>query len=151
MISNSIVHHIPEPATVLAEMVRVTAPGGVLFVRDLLRPDDEATLRRLVELHAAGANAHQQQMFADSLHAALTLAEVRDLVATLGFDPVEVRQTTDRHWTWNTRSRDRKGAEAGSGDLPRSLTVAALMLVRSKPWAVSVTSPCGRWGRCRTA
>lgn len=38
VISNSIVHHIPEPITVLAEMVRVVAPGGVLFVRDLLRP-----------------------------------------------------------------------------------------------------------------
>ena len=45
VISNSIVHHIPEPAEVLAEMARVTAPGGVLFVRDLLRPDDETTLR----------------------------------------------------------------------------------------------------------
>lgn len=103
-ISNSIVHHIPEPAAVLVEMVRVTAPGGVLFVRDLLRPDDEATLRRQVELHAGEANAHQQKMFADSLHAALALSEIRDLVAALGFDPSEVRQTTDRHWTWNTRN-----------------------------------------------
>ena len=99
----------------------MTAPGGVLFVRDLFRPDEESTLRRLVDLYAAGANAHQQQMLADSLHAALTLGEVRDLVATLGLDPFEVRQTTDRHWTWNTRSRDRKEAEAGSGTLPAPL------------------------------
>src|SRR4051794_28760707 len=35
VISNSIVHHIPEPRGVLAEMIRVTAPAGVLFVRDL--------------------------------------------------------------------------------------------------------------------
>ncbi len=110
VISNSIVHHIPEPAAVLAEMARMTAPGGVLFVRDLLRPDDEAALRRLVEVHAAGANAHQQRMFADSLHAALTLAEVRDLAVTLGFDPFEVRQTTDRHWTWSTRGGQKRGA-----------------------------------------
>jgi ubiquinone/menaquinone biosynthesis C-methylase UbiE len=103
VISNSIVHHIPEPAGVLAEMARVAAPGGVLFVRDLLRPDDEATLRRLVEQYAGGANAHQQKMFADSLRAALTLAEVCGLVAALGFDPSEVRQTTDRHWTWKSK------------------------------------------------
>jgi len=102
VISNSIVHHVPEPGAVLAEMVRVAAPGGVLFVRDLLRPDDEAALQRLVELHAAGANAHQRKMFADSLHAALTLDEVRGLVAALGFDRAQVRQTTDRHWTWRT-------------------------------------------------
>jgi ubiquinone/menaquinone biosynthesis C-methylase UbiE len=103
VISNSIVHHIPEPAAILAEMVRITAPGGGLFVRDLLRPEDEPTLGRLVEMHAAGANAHQRKMFADSLHAALTVDEVRSLVAALGFDPAEVRQTTDRHWTWWTK------------------------------------------------
>ena len=103
VISNSIVHHIPEPGRVLAEMVRVVAPGGLLFVRDLLRPADEATLAALVETYAAGANAHQQQMFADSLRAALTLEEVRALVEGLGLDPSAARQTTDRHWTWAAR------------------------------------------------
>jgi ubiquinone/menaquinone biosynthesis C-methylase UbiE len=100
VMSNSIVHHIPRPEAVLAEMVRVVGFGGLLFVRDLLRPDDEAALRGLVDQYAAGANDHQRQMFADSLHAALTLAEIRDLVAGLGFEPATVRQTTDRHWTW---------------------------------------------------
>jgi ubiquinone/menaquinone biosynthesis C-methylase UbiE len=100
VVSNSIVHHIPEPGSVLAEMVRVTAQGGRLFVRDLLRPEDQARLRHLVATYAGDANAHQQKMFADSLHAALTLAEIRDLVGALGYPPDGVRQTTDRHWTW---------------------------------------------------
>ncbi len=100
VLSNSIVHHIPRPETVLAEMARVARPGGRIFVRDLARPCDDAALRRLVEQYAAGANDHQRQMFADSLHAALTLGEVRDLVATLGHDPGGVRLTSDRHWTW---------------------------------------------------
>jgi ubiquinone/menaquinone biosynthesis C-methylase UbiE len=103
VISNSIVHHIPEPGRVLAEMARLTMKGGDLFVRDLLRPESEAELARLVNLHAAGANDHQRQMFADSLHAALTVDEVRALVAGLGFPPEGVRQTTDRHWTWTAR------------------------------------------------
>ncbi|MFO0929972.1 MAG: methyltransferase domain-containing protein [Gemmataceae bacterium] len=103
VMSNSIIHHIPEPFTVLAEMSRVAAPGGLLFVRDLLRPDDERMLRELVDLHAAGANDHQRQLFADSLHAALSLAEVRELVGRLGFDPAGVQQTTGRHWTWVAR------------------------------------------------
>ncbi|HMC63410.1 MAG TPA: methyltransferase domain-containing protein [Gemmataceae bacterium] len=100
IISNSIVHHIPEPARVLAEMVRVAEAGAVLFVRDLLRPKDEATVRQLVSTYAGEANAHQQQMFADSLRAALTLGEVRALVAALGFDGDSIQQTSDRHWTW---------------------------------------------------
>jgi ubiquinone/menaquinone biosynthesis C-methylase UbiE len=106
VISNSIVHHIPEPERVFAEMVRVTAPGGLLFVRDLLRPADEAEVRRLVELYAADANEHQRKMFGDSLRAALTLAEVQAIVAAHGFDPSTVRQTTDRHWTWSSRTRN---------------------------------------------
>src|SRR5262249_12656659 len=103
VVSNSIVHHIPDPSVVVGEMVRVCAPGGLLFVRDLLRPPDDATLAHLVEQHAAGANEHQRRLFADSLHAALSLDEVRALVTTQGFDPAGVRQPTDRHWTWTAR------------------------------------------------
>jgi ubiquinone/menaquinone biosynthesis C-methylase UbiE len=100
VLSNSIVHHIPEPACVLAELVRVVVGGGLLFVRDLVRPEDDAAGRHLVQSYAGTANAHQQQMFEDSLRAALSLAEIRALVAKLGFEPETVRQTTDRHWTW---------------------------------------------------
>lgn len=99
VISNSIVHHIPEPAGVLGEMSRALQPGGLLFVRDLLRPDDIATLDRLVAQYAGEANEHQQQMFRDSLHAALTLEEVRGMLADLGLPRECVTQTTDRHWT----------------------------------------------------
>jgi ubiquinone/menaquinone biosynthesis C-methylase UbiE len=103
IISNSIVHHIPEPATAVAEMVRVAAPGATLFVRDLLRPDDDLTLQRLVTTYAGDANSHQQKMFGESLHAALTLAEIRTLVTSLGYNGETVQQTTDRHWTWCAR------------------------------------------------
>jgi ubiquinone/menaquinone biosynthesis C-methylase UbiE len=103
VISNSIVHHIPEPRRVLAEMKRVLQPGGVLFVRDLLRPADDVMLQHLVRTYAGDANAHQQKMFSESLHAALTLTEIRQLAAELGFAPATVQQTTDRHWTWSAR------------------------------------------------
>lgn len=100
VISNSIIHHIPEPRFCFAEMHRVCAPGGTLFVRDLLRPADRTTLDHLVNTYAAGANDHQRKMFAESLHAALTLDEVRAHVTALGYGESTVRQTTDRHWTW---------------------------------------------------
>jgi ubiquinone/menaquinone biosynthesis C-methylase UbiE len=101
VISNSIVHHIPEPKGVLVEIVRVMRPGGRLFVRDLLRPADKVTLTYLVRTYAAGANDHQRRMFDDSLRAALNLTELRGLIAALGYDPAEARQTSDRHWTWS--------------------------------------------------
>ena len=105
VISNSILHHVPQPAAVLGEAWRVAAPGGLLFFRDLLRPEDEQTVRRLVDTYTSGANEHQQQMFADSLRAALTVEEIRRLVAELGLAPDCVRATSDRHWTWVGRKR----------------------------------------------
>ncbi|MSU78492.1 MAG: class I SAM-dependent methyltransferase [Gemmataceae bacterium] len=104
VISNSIVHHIPEPFAVFAEMARVVKNGGVLFVRDLLRPTTKAALDEFVRMYAGDANAHQQKMFSESLHAALTLDEVQDLVRRVGHDPASVKQTSDRHWTWATIS-----------------------------------------------
>lgn len=100
VISNSIVHHIPEPFGMLAELCRVVRPGGTIFVRDLMRPVDDATVNRLVATYAAGANDHQRQMFDDSLRAALSLDEMRLLVKRLGFEPTTVQATSDRHWTW---------------------------------------------------
>lgn len=101
VVSNSIVHHIPEPRAVLAEAVRVVRPGGLLFVRDLLRPADDATVRHLVATYAGDANEHQQAMFESSLRAALSLNEIRELVQSLGFAPETVQATSDRHWTWS--------------------------------------------------
>jgi len=102
VISNSIVHHIPEPHGVLAEACRMLQAGGVLFVRDLLRPKDDATVLHLVDTYAAGANAHQRQLFEASLRAALSLDEIRHIVSQLGHPTDEVQQTSDRHWTWIT-------------------------------------------------
>lgn len=99
VMSNSILHHIPEPAACLAEMLRVVSPGGLLFVRDLMRPADSPELERLVTLYAGDANAHQRQMFRDSLHAALTVDEVRTQGVALGVGIKCVQQTSDRHWT----------------------------------------------------
>ncbi len=101
VVSNSIVHHIPEPMDCLREMVRVTRQdNGIVFVRDLLRPADDETVKQLVQTYAGEENAHSRQMFDDSLRAALSLEEIRELVLQLGFDPGSVQATSDRHWTW---------------------------------------------------
>jgi ubiquinone/menaquinone biosynthesis C-methylase UbiE len=104
VISNSILHHIAEPRSVIAEAVRVTAPGGLLFHRDLARPNDQAELLHLVESYAGSATAYQRKLFSDSLHAALSLEEIRSLVAGFGFKRETVHMTSDRHWTWVARA-----------------------------------------------
>lgn len=102
VVSNSIVHHIPEPARVLEEMWRVLAPGGVLFVRDLARPESRADLGRLVETYASGEPERARVLFEASLEAALTPAEIVAMIAPLGIPPHAVAMTSDRHWTLHT-------------------------------------------------
>jgi ubiquinone/menaquinone biosynthesis C-methylase UbiE len=97
---NGSVHHIPDPFACFAEMHRVCAVGGTIFVRDLLRPATRPALDAIVNQHAAEANNYQRAMFAASLGASLTLDEVRAAVGRFGYEPETVQQTSDRHWTW---------------------------------------------------
>ena len=91
-----------------AEMWRVTAKGGLLFVRDLHRPT--TTPRSTVSSRSTqgGRRAdparvasfeNQRALFRASLCAALTVAEVARMVAPLGVPASAVTMTSDRHWT----------------------------------------------------
>ncbi len=100
VVSNSILHHIPKPRTVIAEAIRVTRPGGLLFHRDLARPNSEAELQHLVDTYAAGCTPYQRRLYTESLHAALAVKEMAELVTSFGVPANSVRMTSDRHWTW---------------------------------------------------
>lgn len=100
VISNSIIHHIPEPLQVLKEAWRVTNAGGWLFFRDLARPESQEQLQHLVDTYAADCNASQRKMFAESLHAALTVEEIAAMLQEIGAEPKRLEMTSDRHWTF---------------------------------------------------
>ena len=99
VISNSIIHHIPQPIEVLAEMKRILKPGGVLLIRDLMRPETADQVETFVQQYAGEENEHQQQMFRQSLHAALTVEEVQDMLKECHWPEDWVAATSDRHWT----------------------------------------------------
>ncbi|MGE5656773.1 MAG: class I SAM-dependent methyltransferase [Actinomycetota bacterium] len=99
VISNSILHHLPDPLPFLKELKRVLKPNGSIFLRDLLRPMDGAMRDRLVELYAPDCNDHQKQLFSDSLQAAFTLNEVAQMIQAAELEGVKVYQSSDRHWT----------------------------------------------------
>jgi hypothetical protein len=80
-------------------MVRILEPGGTLFVRDLARPVDGLRLSEIVEQYAADAPPIAKKMFEESLHAALTVREVAEMVSPLGIPGSCVGMTSDRHWT----------------------------------------------------
>jgi ubiquinone/menaquinone biosynthesis C-methylase UbiE len=108
---NSTVHHIPEPLVLFKEMARVVKKDGALIVRDLMRPETMDEAWTIVRRAAAGEHIRQQQLFFDSLCAALTLGEVRDLAQRAGLldgvDKARVRiaPCSDRHWTLERHAR----------------------------------------------
>ncbi len=102
VISNSLLHHQPDPRPAIGEMVRVVRGGGRIFVRDLIRPEDTSTVEALVATYAGDEPEPARQLLRQSLYAALTVDEVREMVAPFGFSPDDVQRTSDRHWTWNS-------------------------------------------------
>lgn len=99
VISNSLIHHIPEPMGAFSELFRVLAPGGVLLVRDLVRPHNDAEIEELVARYAATDTPRQRALFEASLRAALSLEELRAIAAQVGLPPEALALTSDRHWT----------------------------------------------------
>lgn len=99
VISNSIVHHLPEPLPFWQEVKRVLKPGGGIFIRDLLRPENEEITEGFVNKYAADCNEHQRGLFRDSLKAAFTVDEVREMIETAHLEGVTIYQSSDRHWT----------------------------------------------------
>ena len=99
VMSNSIVHHIPDPARAFADMMKLRKRGGLLFVRDLERPEGDAAVRALVERYAASESDRARALLEASLRAALTIDEVAAMVAKLGIPASAITRTSDRHWT----------------------------------------------------
>jgi ubiquinone/menaquinone biosynthesis C-methylase UbiE len=98
IVSNSLVHHIPEPLEFFREVQRLARPGAALYVKDLHRPETTAELEGLVWTYARDCSQYQRRLFWDSLNAALTTSEVLAMCRQLGMHDVTVRRCSDRHW-----------------------------------------------------
>jgi ubiquinone/menaquinone biosynthesis C-methylase UbiE len=99
VISNNLAHHIPEPADLFSEIVRVVRPDGGILVRDYMRPGTTMELELLMKRYAGHASEHQRKLFHDSLRAALTIPELHDCLKKAGLKDVTVVQCSDRHWS----------------------------------------------------
>ncbi len=98
LLSNSLLHHLPDPLVLWHEIQRLGRPGAAVLVMDLVRPASEAAAKALVQHYAAGAPAILQRDFFHSLRAAYTLDEVAAQVASADLRGFEIAQVSDRHW-----------------------------------------------------
>ena len=103
VISNSLLHHLDEPRLGLETAVRLTRPGGRIFIRDLSRPESVEEIETLVQTYSGNESENGQQLFRQSLHAALTLNEIRSIARGLGISEDHVQMSSDRHWTIDWR------------------------------------------------
>ena len=98
IVSNSLLHHLPDPMTLWHSVVELAQPGTYVQVMDLHRPDSLARARWLVDEHAAGAPEILRQDFYNSLLAAWTIEEVRDQFEQAGLGDLRLTRPTERHW-----------------------------------------------------
>lgn len=100
IMSNSLIHHLPDPLPCFQEIRRLLKPGGVVVLRDLFRPDSEAAIDEIVQnVETNELDAHQLKLFRDSLFAAFTLEEITAIARQALLYPADIYQSSERHWT----------------------------------------------------
>jgi trans-aconitate methyltransferase len=95
-ISNSVLHHLPDPAVLWHTLSRSTVDGATMLVMDLCRPADDDAVDLMVERYMADAPPVLARDFRASLRAAYQVDEVRQQVAAAGL-ALDVERITDRH------------------------------------------------------
>lgn len=97
LVSNSLLHHLNDPLDLWRTIRDCGAPGALVLVMDLSRPDSPRQVDALVAKYAADAPEVLRRDFHASLHAAYTLDEVREQLARCDLDSLTVEQVSDRH------------------------------------------------------
>jgi len=98
VVSNSLVHHIPDPFLFWNEVVRLGKPGATVLIMDLFRPESPERAHEIVEQYAADQAPLVKQDFFNSLCAAFTLREVRSQIRSRGLGGLVCELASDRHW-----------------------------------------------------
>jgi SAM-dependent methyltransferase len=96
--SNSLLHHLADPAALWDAVRRSAAPAAAVFVMDLLRPASEDAARALVDRHAAGEPEVLRRDFFHSLCAAYRPDEVAAQLGAAGLAALRCEVVSDRHW-----------------------------------------------------
>ncbi len=98
LISNSLVHHVPNPLRFWYCVKTWVKPGAPVLVMDLLRPDNPETAQAIVDEHAADEPEQLRKDYYHSLLAAFTEDEVAVHLAELNLSRLMVDVPDDRHW-----------------------------------------------------
>ncbi len=97
VISNSLLHHLHEPAHFWRAVRDAGSPGAAVLVMDLFRPDSEQAAWAIVERYSGSEPDVLKRDFFASLCAAFEPDEIRAQLVECGLGSLEVRTVSDRH------------------------------------------------------
>jgi len=98
VVSNSLLHHIPNPLRFWLAVKQLARPGSYALVMDLLRPASTDDAAALVDQYAANEPAILRRDFYNSLLAAFTEDEVAAQLAEMNLSRLLIDVPDDRHW-----------------------------------------------------
>lgn len=96
--SNSLLHHLDDPAVFWSALREWAGVEARAFVMDLLRPPTPEVAERFVRLYAAGEPEVLQTDFRNSLFAAFEIPEIEAQLARAGLDHLGLEVVSDRHF-----------------------------------------------------
>jgi len=97
-ISNSLLHHLPNPLQFWHKLRLFVKPGSPVLVMDLLRPESPEVAQAIVDQYAGGASEILRRDFYNSLLAAFTEDEIGSQLAQMNLTRLLIDVPDDRHW-----------------------------------------------------
>jgi 2-polyprenyl-3-methyl-5-hydroxy-6-metoxy-1,4-benzoquinol methylase len=97
-VSNSLLHHVPNPLQFWYRLRQLVKPGSPVLVMDLLRPDSHEEAQAIVDRYAAKEPEILRRDFYRSLLASFTEDEVAAQLAEMNLSRLIVDVPDDRHW-----------------------------------------------------
>ncbi|MCT0225264.1 class I SAM-dependent methyltransferase [Synechococcus sp. CS-1328] len=104
VLSNSLLHHLHDPAVLWHTVRQLAAPGATVYIKDLRRPDSAAAAEDLLHRHLGQAPEILQRDYLASLHAAFRPEEVEAQLLQAGLTGLRVAPLDDRYLeVWGQR------------------------------------------------
>jgi SAM-dependent methyltransferase len=97
VLSNSLLHHLPDPSALWETLLRVAAPGAAIYIVDLRRPTSMSAAAALVQQWSGDEPEILQRDFLASLAAAFEVDEVEAQLSRVGLSGLVVEVISDRH------------------------------------------------------
>lgn len=97
IISKDLLHHLPYPIVFWKEIKSLSRKGTLIYVMDLVRPEQESEAEKIVQSVFGNEAAVLKEDFYNSLLAAFTIPEIKKQLETMNLQ-FDVKRSGNRHF-----------------------------------------------------